>query len=273
MLNPIPPKQTRAGMLILRGAGMRMFAILVNAIGTLALLPISLSELGEYWFGILMLVGAVVVQYHALDFGMSQTVVRFLSKHRATGDLAGVRRTFSTAITAFLTLGVITLAVLAAVLAHLDVTVADPDRRETLLWVVFLFGSTAAMAFPTFVLEGSLVAAMRQDIGSVLQLFRAVFRIGLTYWVLVSGYGIIGVAVVTIATDTVYRIVLWRMLWRVYPQLRYQRSLVSWQHFKELLSFGRFVFLTNVSKLSLTHSSVIVVSSLISIPATAIYSI
>lgn len=273
MPKPTPSKPIRAGLLVLRGAGLRMFAILVNAVGTLALLPIALHELGDYWFGMLMLVGAVVVQYQVLDFGMSQTVVRFISKYRAEENLTGVRQTFSTAITAFLLLSTVTLLVLAALLAYLDATIPNPDHRETLLWVVFLFGCTAAMSFPTFVLEGSMTAAMRQDIGSILQLLRALTRIGLTYWALISGYGIIGVAAVSVGTDTVYRFLVWRMLWRVYPQLRFRRSLVSWAHFKEMLSFGRFVFLTNVSKFSLMHSSVIVVSSLISVSATAIYSI
>ena len=141
MANPIPPKQTRAGLLVLRGAGMRMFAILVNAIGTLALLPIAMRELGDYWFGILMLVGAVVVQYQVLDFGMSQTVVRFLSKHRADGNVVGVRRVFSTTITAFLALSAVTVLILLGVLAYLDASVPDPQRRETLLWVVALLSA------------------------------------------------------------------------------------------------------------------------------------
>ncbi len=273
MANPIPPKQTRAGLLVLRGAGMRMFAILVNAIGTLALLPIAVRELGDYWFGILMLVGAVVVQYQVLDFGMSQTVVRFLSKHRADGNDVGVRQVFSTTITAFLALSAVTILIVLGALAYLDATVPDPERRETLLWVVALFGCTAALSFPTFVLEGSLTAAMRQDIASVLQLFRAASRIGLSYWVLLSGFGIIGVAAVAVGTDMVYRVLVWRLVWRVYPQLRFQRDLVSWPYFKEMLSFGRFVFLTNISKFSLMHSSVIVVSSLISVSATTTYAI
>ena len=201
MPTPLPPKQPRAGLLVLRGASLRMLALLVNAIGTLALLPVALHELGDYWFGILMLVGAVIVQYHALDFGMSQTVVRFISKHRAEGDPEGIRRTFSTAISAFLILSAITCLVLAGVLGYLDATVAEPERRETLLWVVFLFGLSGAMAFPSYVLEGSLVAAMRQDIGSLLLILRTLSRIGLTYWVLKAGYGIVGVAVVTFSTD------------------------------------------------------------------------
>lgn len=252
---------------------MRMFAILANAIGTLAIFPLAVAGLGDYWFGILMLVGAVVTQYQLLDFGMSQTVVRFVSKHRAEGDQDGANRVFSTTIVAFLLLSLFTLLVLAGVLAYLDATVTDAEKRETLVWAVFLFGLTAAVSFPTFVVEGCMTAAMRQDMGSMLQLGRALTRIGLTLWALTAGYGLVALAAISLGTDTVYRVAVWVALRRVYPQLRFRWRLASWRQFREMLSFGWFVFLMNISKFSLMHSSVIVVSILISIPATTMYSI
>lgn len=267
------PKQTRVGLLVLRGAGMRMLAIFVSAIGTLAIFPIAVSELGNYWFGIWMLIGSVVTQYQALDFGMSQTVVRFLSKFRADGDSTGARRVFSTAITAFLVLTAVTLLVVCGTLIVLDRTIADPQERETLSWTVLLIGLTGALAFPTYVLEGSLSAALRQDLSSLLLLTRATARVGISYWALRSGYGIVGLATIAFTTDTVYRLAVWHLQRRVFPELRYEWALVSWICFKELLQFGRFVFLTNISKFSLMHSSVIVVSTLIGVQATAIYSI
>ncbi len=247
--------------------------MLVNVVGTLALLPIMVQSLGDYWFGIWMLIGAIVMQYHAFDFGMSQTVVRFLSKHRADGDEEGACRVFSTTIVAFLALGLLTLLIVAAALVAISVLVDDPIRRDTLLAVVALLGFTASMAFPTYVYEGSIAATLRQDIGSILLLMRASIRIALTYFALRAGYGIVTVALIAVFTDTVYRIALWFLQRRIYPELKFVRSLVSWKYFKEMLKFGRFVFLSNISKFSITHSSVIIVSSLIGVTANATYAI
>jgi|GEM_PF-1669700 len=273
MSTPTPSKSPRAGLLVLRGAGMRMLAILVNAIGTLAILPIALHAMGDYWFGVWMLIGSIVVQYQILDFGMSQTVVRFLSKRRAEGDLVGAQRAFSTAITAFLGLSAVAFCVLAACLMIIDATIVDAERRDILYWAVLLVGSTAAMSFPTYVLEGSLTAALRQDLASILQVLRAVGRIGFSYWVLTSGYGIVGMAVVTFVTDTIYRLLVWWLQRRLCPEWGLRLSLVSWRELREMLGFGRFVFLANLSKFSLMHSSIIVVSALLGASATAIYSI
>jgi O-antigen/teichoic acid export membrane protein len=230
-------------------------------------------SLGSYWFGIWILVGSIVTQYQALDFGMTQTVVRFLSARRSKGDVEGAREVFSTAITAFLLFGLISFIVVLIVLAIISQTVADPDRRETLIWVVGLLGATGAMSFMTFVYEGSIVAYMRQDLSSLLQILRASSKILSMYFALTHGYGVVTFAIITIVTDTIYRILVWQLKLRIMPELKYSIRLVSWSCFKEMLSFGKFIFLNNLAKMSLMHSSVIVVSSLISVSATAIYSI
>jgi len=252
---------------------MRMLVLLVNAVGTFAMMPVMIAELGNYWFGMWMLIGSIVIQYNLLDFGMSQTVVRFLSRCRGAGDKIGARQVYSTTLAAFLGIGGLTVLLTACCLLYLDQTVVDAEKRQTLLWAVGLVGLTASMAFPTYALEGSMASVLRQDAQSVLLLVRASSRILLTLWALRAGYGIVGIAAVTVCTDTVYRIALWHLRRRIYPDLWFDRSLVSFKSLKEMLGFGRFVFLTNVSKFSMMHSSVIVVSSLIGVAATGTYSI
>ena len=129
------------------------------------------------------------------------------------------------------------------------------------------------MSFMTFVYEGSIVAYLRQDLSSILQILRASSRILGMYFALNHGYSIIIFAVIIIVTDTIYIICVWQLKLRIMPELKYSIKLVSWSCFKEMLAFGKFVFLNNLAKMSLMHSSVMVVSSLISVSATAVYSI
>jgi O-antigen/teichoic acid export membrane protein len=233
-------KGPRTGTLVLRGASLRFVSMLINLVGTFFLLPFMIHQLGDYWYGTWALIGAVIVQYHILDFGLSQTVVRFIARFRAEKGPEQTTRVYSTALAAFGGFGLATFFLVLAVAGTMDYWVASPADAQTLGWTVLMVGATMCCAFPTYAMEGAFSGAMRQDIPSLLQIMRTVIRLSLTYYFIAQGYSIMALAAVSLGCDTLYRVQLILCLRRVVPEARFDRRTVSFAFFREMLVFGRY---------------------------------
>ena len=59
--------------------------ILTNGIGLL-LTPFMISKLGDSEYGLYTLIGSLIGYISVLDFGLNNTIVRFVSKYKATND-------------------------------------------------------------------------------------------------------------------------------------------------------------------------------------------
>ncbi len=62
--------------------------ILTNVIGIL-LTPFILNHLGKSEYGIYLTIGALVGTISLLDFGLNNTIIRFVAKYRAEKDKKG----------------------------------------------------------------------------------------------------------------------------------------------------------------------------------------
>jgi O-antigen/teichoic acid export membrane protein len=62
--------------------------ILTNGVGLL-LTPFMIRTLGDSEYGLYMLVGAIISYISVLDFGLTNTIVRYIARYRATQDRPG----------------------------------------------------------------------------------------------------------------------------------------------------------------------------------------
>lgn len=263
----------RTASLVLRSASLRVISMLVNLVGTFFLMPFMVWHLGDYWYGMWALIGAVVVQYHILDFGLSQTIVRFVSRFRAENTPERTQEIFSTALAAFSGFGALTFVCIAIAALNLDIWVEDPAQADILAGTVLLVGASLCCAFPTYALEGCFSGAMRQDIPSVLQIFRTLLRLSLTWYFIGQGYSIMALAAISFGSDSLYRLLLVLCIRRTLPEAVFRKHSISWQCMREMMGFGRFVFLTNISRYSIIHSSMLVTGICVGVPAATTYAI
>ena len=62
--------------------------VLTNVIG-LVLTPFIIKSLGDAEYGLYTLIGSLVAYISILDFGLNNTIVRFVAKYKAQGDVKG----------------------------------------------------------------------------------------------------------------------------------------------------------------------------------------
>lgn len=267
------PSSSRTGVLLVRGGSLRVLSMTINMAGTFLLLPFMVYQLGDYWYGVWALIGAVIVQYHILDFGLSQTVVRFIARFRAERAPEQAAAVFSTALAAFSAFGAITFAGVVAAAASTGAWGFPPEEARILAAAVLMAGATMCCAFPTYAVEGCFAGALRQDIPSLLQLLRTILRLSMTYYFMAEGYSIAALAAISLGCDTLYRLQLLWLLPRYVPEARFRRRAVSRACLGEMLRFGRYVFLTNIARYSVIHASTIVAGVMVGVAATTTYAI
>ncbi len=82
--------------------------ILTNGIGLL-LTPFIIKNLGDSEFGLYTLIGSLIAYISILDFGLNNTVIRFVSKFRAEKDKTGEENFLATTLSIY---GLISLIIL-----------------------------------------------------------------------------------------------------------------------------------------------------------------
>ena len=268
-----PAADRRTGFLVLKGAALRVLSMTVNIVGTFFLLPFMIFHLGDYWYGVWALIGAVIVQYHILDFGISQTVVRFISKHRAERATPEATAIFSTALGAFSVFGLLSFIGVCFIAGHAGDWVENPAEGDLLALTILLAGATMCCAFPTYAVEGYYTGAMRQDVLSTLQIIRTVLRLSLTYYFMSEGYSIVALAAISLGCDSLYRIKIALLLRYFVAEAKFDWKSISFACLKSMFRFGRFVFLINIARYSVIHSSMIVTGWMVGVAAATTYAI
>ena len=86
---------------LLQGAGLSCASLIVRIAFGLFLTPYMLSALGDRAFGIFALSSLFAGWCGLLDFGLTTTTSRYVTRYYTTDDWTGVNETGSTAITLF----------------------------------------------------------------------------------------------------------------------------------------------------------------------------
>lgn len=93
--------------------------VLTTAVG-LFLTPFIILKLGDSEFGLYSLIGAFVGYLSILDFGLSNTVVRFVANRRAKNDRIGEESFLATAMLMYLTISFLVLIIGSVLYLNLD---------------------------------------------------------------------------------------------------------------------------------------------------------
>ncbi|MEK6153519.1 oligosaccharide flippase family protein [Flavobacteriaceae bacterium 3-367] len=130
--------------------------ILTNLVGLL-LTPFIIRQLGNEEFGLYTLIGAFVGYISILDFGLTNTVVRFVAKYRAEKDRKGEENFLATtmviySIISFLVLIIGTICYLNIENIFADSLTPDQIEKAKIMFAILVF--TLSIGLPAGAFEG-----------------------------------------------------------------------------------------------------------------------
>jgi O-antigen/teichoic acid export membrane protein len=258
---------------LMNGAALRLIAFAVAVLSTLIVMPILIHELGNHLYGLWALIGSIVAYYEFFDLGLGVTTQRFLAKSFQSKNPNAANSTYSTALFLFSILGLF-FALLSILISSLSVYFFEDPQDAHLFGVcILLLGLNFATKVPFYAVEGAIAAKLRYDIIAITRIAIILLRTILLVSAVKMGHSLVAIALIMVGLTIVNRAILYVAFRKLAPNLKFTHSAVRRSVAMELVSHGKYIFLSNISKNAQFRISNILVSSIMGLNSVAVYSV
>jgi O-antigen/teichoic acid export membrane protein len=217
----------------------RYFAIAVNVLIGLVLLPLNVQYLGKSAYGLWMLTASITTYFSVLELGYGSAVIRFVAEYRAKKDAQALNEILSTLFTIFTVMGVVVYAVALGVAALLPVIFnLDPEQVNTGRAVLLIIAANVTLHF-VFSPYGGVVSGfqyyyLNNVIGTVTTIVGAIVNVA----VLWLGYGLVELVAATTLVRMAPYYLYRRNAKRAFPPLALRFSSFRRERLREVTGFS-----------------------------------
>ena len=223
---------------VIKNVSSSWFALGTNVLVGFFLWPFILHRLGEEAAGIWVLIFSITGYYGLFDLGIRSSVIRYVSKAKATNDVETASRLINTTLFSYSCIGAFTFLVTVVVSFYVDrFHSIQPEFQHTARWLLLMVGGAVSLGFPLGVSGGVLEGLQRFDVQNLTSVASTLARAALIVVALQRGCGLLMVAFITVALPLVSSIVRSVIAVRMLPVpfgLRY----VDRATFREMASYG-----------------------------------
>jgi O-antigen/teichoic acid export membrane protein len=211
--------------------------------------PFLVRHLGDREYGWWILIGSLTGYFNLLDLGVSAAVGRNMAYYRAKGDRAGVNAVFNTSLAL---LGGVAGVALVGTLCLLPFfpqwfQVPDDQAPEVRL-ALLLFGVNLALVFPSNALMGTLWSLQRFDVLNAIEIPVLVLRVGVTFYFIGQGHGLVALSVIVLSTTLLSALVRAACCFRLDPGLRLGGGQVERGMARKLGGYGFWYFFLSMER-------------------------
>lgn len=247
---------------------------LVGMVVVFFLTPYIVSRIGVDAFGLWSLIFAVVGLFGLLDLGFATAAVKFVAELTSSGDHAGRNQVLATLLVVYSGLGVICLALVAALAdtapSWFDLTREQHEAFTIALW---LLGTAVALGFPLSLFKAILVGSGRMALLNLVELCTTLGNAALIVFLLEAGHGLIGLAASTAATMLLATILVIPFAYRLTPDLSLSPKHFARRRVRELGNYSFYFFIANVSVLIILRIDPVVIKAFLPLSAVAVYAV
>ena len=232
---------------ILKNVGSSWSALAVNVAMGLFLSPFILHRLGDTAFGVWVLIFSVTGYYGLFDLGIRSSIVRYVSKYTATGDREKLAQFINTALFTYTVVGVVSMVLTALLSSSVEhVFKVPPEMHSQTRLLLLMVGASVSLGFPLGVFGGMLEGLQRFYILNWTSIGATMIRAALIVYFLNHGYGLLTVALITIALPMVSSILRGIIVFRLCP-VPLGLKHVDRASFRQMANYGSTTFLVMVA--------------------------
>jgi len=258
---------------IIKNIGSSWFALGTNILVGLFLSPFILHRLGDSAFGVWVLTFSITGYYGLFDLGIRSSVVRYVSKHLATGSREDLAKLINTALFGYGCIGLVSLGVTAVLSFRLSTLFRiPPEFRSTAHLLIWMVGTSVALGFPLGVVGGFLEGLQRFEILNGTNIASTLLRALLIVLALQHGRGLLTITFITVALPLLGSVVL------VLIALRLRPVLFGWKYvdrstFRTIVHYSSTTFMIMVAGRLKFRTDEIVIGSMLSAAAITYFNI
>jgi O-antigen/teichoic acid export membrane protein len=246
----------------------------VGAVVAFLMTPILIHRLGDFHYGMWVLVASMLDYYGLLDIGIRTTLQRYTARYRGSNEKEELNRTFAT-VMAFSSCIAGFIVLLTLLLARVVPPFFKVSGSELsiLSKVIILLGLGLALSFLNEVMGAYLCGLQRFDIFNAAGITTTLVRSGLLIAALHWGYGIIGCSIASLGVSVISLPFYWSLLRLADPHASIDVRKASWSKLRELSNFGFYVFVTQVGDLLRTRVDSLVIARYLTLALVTPYNV
>jgi O-antigen/teichoic acid export membrane protein len=189
-----------------------------NILVGIVLSPFILHRLGDAAFGIWVLIFSITGYYGLFDLGIRSSVIRYVSKFTATGDIEDLAKLINTSLFIYSCIGVLSVMVTVVVSWYMDRIFRIPfEFHSAARWLLLIVGTAVALGFPLGIVGGFLEGLQRYDILSLTNSATTLLRAVLIVFALNHGRGLLTVAIITVVLPLIASVIRGIIALRIRP--------------------------------------------------------
>ena len=256
------------------GAALSLVSLLISNVIPFIYTPIMLRILGQAEYGLYGIASSFMGYLNLLNFGIGGTVVRYIVKYRARGDVKGEEQIFGLFIKIYSVIGAAILiagTVLALNLDFYDRSLTG-DELGLLRKLVLLMTLNTALFLPLAPFGSMISAHERFVFGKLASMAVTLGGPVLNLILLYRGHGALGLVAASVLCN-----LLSCLIQVIYVtkklHLRPRFTKVGGGILKEILSFSAFVFLAQIVDMLYWSTDKLIIGWAIGTVGTAVYNI
>jgi O-antigen/teichoic acid export membrane protein len=238
------------------------------------LAPLTVRTLGNVQYGIWTLLMQLTGYLWLFDFGVRESVVKYVAQYHAIDDKSSIQATIRTAISLYSGVSLATMLCAAALAVGLPHLFNIPAGEMTTARITaLLVGGTVAQSFVFNVFVGIVMGLQKFYLISRIGIFLTVGRGVLMYVLLSAGFGLITLALIQFSSTLLSNLLVYRLARRELPYLSLGLAWPTMKEAAKLFNYGKYVLLSNIGDKLVFATAAIVIGIFQPIAALTFYAI
>jgi O-antigen/teichoic acid export membrane protein len=259
---------------LLRNVTSGWAALLVNAIISFVLAPVVVNTLGSVYYGIWALVNQFTGYLWLFDFGVRESVIKYVSQYHAAGEDEKLETTVRTAISVYTMVTLVALIAVAGITTALPYLFNIPEGVvQTARAAAFITGATVAQAFLSNVFVGVLMGLQRIYLVARMSIVFSLIRAAAIYGVLLAGHGLVALATINLILSLANAGLVFYYCRVFLPHVRFRPIRPVREEVMTLFNYGKYVLLSNIGDKVVFATDAIVIGMFLPIAALTPYAI
>ncbi len=259
---------------IIRNALSNWVNIGISSIIAFFMLPFLVNTLGAQVYGIWLLMMAVAGYGIFMDFGITNSIIKYVSEYGALRDEENLNKVVSTSLLMHACIGMSIFAGAFALSRYASTVFKIPAAQIHNAEVAFIIlGLDMALKLPFSVFSACLNGFQRYHITNGIGILNLIVRTVLMIVFLVGGYGLVAMTVILVCTDVLGHLLVTLAAFRVIPGLKVRLKYVKMDALKKLYKFGFYGFAVVGSERIIYESSSLLIGIFLPMAAVTFYGI
>jgi O-antigen/teichoic acid export membrane protein len=223
-------------------------SLFITNISNLILTPFIIRNLGQSEYGLYMLIGAFVGYIAVLDFGLGNTVVRFVSKYRAENNKKDEENFLFSTFIIYSIISTVILILGVALYLNLDIIFGDSLSLKEIeiakvMFIILILNLALTLPMKSF--TGIITAYEHFVIPRMFTIARVLLRVIFIFILLSLGYTAIAIVLVDALLNLLLMLV---SMGYVFFNLKVRIKLHAFNKavFKEIFSYSSLIFISVV---------------------------